>query len=644
MDIAKSAGSGLLRGLASLADVTNPATAAMGGIETGLQLSGRPDVAEQVRKQAPPSVTQQVQPLGAGYKPTTTAGRYTQSVAEMAPNAVMGPEGLIPRAAAVVLPGIAKEAARSGAQALGAPPALQGVAEFGGALAGGMTAGGLSAFGAPQAISKAERPVASALQSALDVGQTTMPEIAPRLAAGVPPMAAAPGLAQTAETVASLPGPGVTALETAARGRLTEQTPRTLQSVNDILGVDPKAAQGDIDQIVRSGQQTVAPEYASYDADKTPLWNNQLADLAKRPVIADTIKRVATGMLNRGEDPRALGFKLDPDTGWSLNGGPEINEATGGVTPGVSEVEMQPTAGAWIRVHQALGGMVERSPLTNKPLPTLPNSTNEGVEVAGRDLKSALAGDPENGIQGAIPGYADTLAKGGDYLSVRGAFNRASGKLLSPSTSVADFQKMWNSLRNPAEQNAAQAAMANDILLKSEGPQFLPGAFKTSGVQQKLGVAFGPDKAQQFINQTESDIAERGTYNKILQNSATARRTALQSAWEAQNQPKGIGPLVAKGLGAAKWVQALSHPPLFATMVAENALKGTERTGGAPWASPKVSASLGELLSDPEKFAAFMARAQKQQAMEAARPNALTGARYAIPAVNALTGRKESRR
>lgn len=76
---------------------------------------------------------------GVAYQPQTNAGKYARSIAQMAPN-VFAPGGLVRRAAQVVLPGVAAEAAGQAAEASGGNALAQGAARFAGGLAGGLGA------------------------------------------------------------------------------------------------------------------------------------------------------------------------------------------------------------------------------------------------------------------------------------------------------------------------------------------------------------------------------------------------------------------------------------------------------------------------------------------------------------------------
>lgn len=624
-DTARSVWGGALTGLEGINRIINPATTVGEGIKAFapvLPTGAQGAVTAAGRFLTGESVTSA---LGGGYQPKTAPGHVGQLVGQMLPNAI-APEGAAAKLASVVLPAGASYGMQQLAKAMGAGPKGQAVAQFGGGILGGAAAGVGSAQNAaqvaPKIISSAEEPVAQSIRSALAMDGTTPVQALQGVASGKLPLTASPGLGQLAETVAQQPGVGAVKLADAVGQRMAGARDRALQAVTTHLGVDPAAAQGDVQSIVQQGRQSVGPAYDALRTNPAPVWNPDLAALAQRPAIKMAIGVAADQMLNEGKSPTVAGFQIDPDTGaWVL--------PKSGSLEGITE--QQPTAETWIKVHQALGNTVERSPLNNKPIPDSLSPGNYGIRTSGSALGSALTD--------AIPGYGDVLSQSGDYLSVNGAFDRASKRLFNGP--VSQFGDMWGSLSNPAEQNAARASVANDILTRSEGGSFLPGQFKSPGVQQKLAIAFGPDAASNFTDQMESDLAERGVYNRVLQGSPTARRTNLEAAFQAQNAPSGMGAKFASaiqgGTGLADTIASLTHPVTAITRTAALASKalGGGEPAAPPWQNPEANAQLGQVLSDPGAFSDLLSRMSLQDALDASqitqRQGALRGIAGAAP-------------
>lgn len=611
--VTQAAGSGLVGSIMSLAGQVNPfstthmadmadSAATMGlrarqmlGLNTKAQTDNTIAAFERARQSIPlglgRTTQEQQQDVGLYHAPQNEAEQVANVAGSMLPNAFMGPEGLLPRIASVALPTAGSEGARLATRAAGGGPTAQMLAS----VAGGMVGGGFSPRGPrpiPQILTAEERPAARAIQAALDVTGAHRDDVKAAMSTGVLPVAATPGLAQLGETVATLPGAGKATLQDAVGARMATQGDRAIDAVNQHLGVDPTTARGNVDGIVAAGRQAAGPIYDNLRADPAPVWNADLANLAQRPAIKKAIGVVSNNMLNSGQHPTTAGFAVDPDTGWHL---PET----------LDNAEQQPTAATWIGVHQALGQTVERNPITGRPLSSTVSPGNHDIAVAGGDLRNALTN--------AIPGYDRALATSGDYLSTSNAFGRAQGTLFTGP--VHDFQQMWSSLGSPSEQQAARAAMANDILERADRGTFLPGQFKSPGVQRKLQIAFGSDGARQFTNQMEADLAERGTYNNILSNSRTAGRQALVANYAANApKPSGLRGAAANAVSAAKWGQAaLTAPHMIPTMLAEKVIRGgkaAEKT--PPWEDPATNAALGNLLSDHDQMREFLDRMAAQ--------------------------------
>lgn len=565
------------------------------------------------------------------YQPQTAPGRYAKTGASMIGNAVLAPGGFIQKAAAVVLPTLGQQGATDAAKAAGFGPRGQAVAGTVGAILGGGAAGMVRPRAPTPVLNPTDAQAAQAVKVAMAVDGTTPADITAGMEQGRLPLATSPGLAQLGETVTTLPGPGQVAIRNAAAARMGTQTERALGAVETHLGVDPEAARGNIDAMVQAGQAKAGPIYDAIRSDPAPVWNSTLQNLAQRPAIKKAIGVVTNDMLNAGQNPKAAGFRLDPDTGWQI--GPSQPGA-------LDNIEQQPTAATWDAVYKAMGRTVDRHPLTNAPLPDSVSAGNRGITTATADLRSALAGDPANGVAGAIPNYGQALATSGDYLSTAGAFNRARGKLMAGS--VYDFNHLWNSAKTPADQAAIRSAMANDVLEATDRGRVAPGLFRSPGVQKKLSIAFG-DQAEPFINQMESDAAERNIYSRITGGSPTASRQALIDQARALNKPAGVAGAAGKVLGAAEWLQSMAHPGLLMTKLAHAGVDAAGKGGKAvplPWENPEVSARLGGLLSDPDQMRGLLGGMDTQGAMDAARAaqgrqGLLTGP--AMPALGAVT-------
>lgn len=274
------------------------------------------------------------------------------------------------------------------------------------------------------------------------------------------------------------------ALEATLETRRADAPGRILGDVSDTLGVAPDAARGDVESVVNAGRAKAGPLYDAALNNPGPVINDDLASVAKRPVVRKAISSVAEDMLNEGKDPTAVGIVK------------RVEQVPGGGTRDVYGSVDAPTAQTWDSVKKAISKQVERHPLTGKPLPDSVSQGNYGVRSADQALTGAM--------KSAIPGYGDALSTSGDYLSVQSAFDRAKGTLLRSNVAPADFAKMWSGF-SPGEQDAARASIANDVSSQAQNGRLSPRLFSTPAVQAKLTTAFGADKAQALVARLEQE-------------------------------------------------------------------------------------------------------------------------------------------
>jgi hypothetical protein len=141
-DVAKSAGSGFVKGvsgLVGLPDLMQRGVRAGMDYLTGTTRQDMPVSALPSAQTVQSSIEQNV--TGELHKPETKAGQYAQTVGEFGPGIFAGPGGIARRGLAQVLaPGVASEAAGQATTGTAAEP----YARFGGAVAGSMAPGALA--------------------------------------------------------------------------------------------------------------------------------------------------------------------------------------------------------------------------------------------------------------------------------------------------------------------------------------------------------------------------------------------------------------------------------------------------------------------------------------------------------------------
>jgi hypothetical protein len=173
MDVAASLGTGVVRGAAGL--IGMPADIGRGLANLAIQGGGYLIGADQAKlaeaaakSEAFASGRTLAAPTSAGvmrgiesvagpmYTPRGTAGEFAETIGELVPTAVMGPGGVVRKAAMAVVPGVASEAAGQAAE--GTP--YETVARIAGGLVGGVAAAGRGS-GAAKAMQEAAPDVAA---------------------------------------------------------------------------------------------------------------------------------------------------------------------------------------------------------------------------------------------------------------------------------------------------------------------------------------------------------------------------------------------------------------------------------------------------------------------------------------------------
>jgi hypothetical protein len=173
MDVAKSLGTGAVRGVIGLAGM--PADIGRGLANLAIQGGGYLVGADQEKLAADAERAQSImssrglaaptsaeltqrleQVTGPLYTPRTTAGEYARTVGEFIPAAVAGPGGVVRKAAMAVVPGALSEAAGQAAEGTAYEPA----ARIAGGIVGGVAAAGRGS-GAAKAMQEAAPDLAA---------------------------------------------------------------------------------------------------------------------------------------------------------------------------------------------------------------------------------------------------------------------------------------------------------------------------------------------------------------------------------------------------------------------------------------------------------------------------------------------------
>jgi hypothetical protein len=169
-----------------------------------------------------------------------------------------------------------------------------------------------------------------------------------------------------------------------------------------------------------------------------------------------------------------------------------------------------------------------------------------------------------NALEEQVPGYANAnrisahLARQGDAVNLGTQYLGAGKTTASPVRFASEFQRL-----HPDEQAAFAAGSRGNIDrvlgTKANDLQALRGELQGEGGWNtaKLATVHGQPAADELVGTVDRNLAFRNTYNKVVENSQTAQRTAASNAMKPT--PPGEVPLIGPGttgvglaLGGAK--------------------------------------------------------------------------------------------
>lgn len=520
------------------------------------------------------------------YTPKTSAEHVAQTAGEFLP-AALAPGSIPARVANVALPVVGAEGAGRVTRAMGGSPEAVSAAQMAGGLIGGGAASlrpSLPGFmtdaatGFRNTVSPPDANAPATPEDALAATQQLAKMIA---TTGVKPEVLSDPFSKGLTTAEAIGRPGVMSL--GALARRSGETPDALEALlaarkqaapqrilNDfaaVSGLQPEEAAGNLDALTMRLQAQAKPLYDAALSSPEPVWNPDLANLAERPVIKKAIDLAGKSLKNAGQDPMAAGFQIDPDTG-NFVLGMDLSKT----------IEQYPTAQTWDKVKKIVGAMVQRDPLTGRVISSGEvGIQNRDLQTASSDLTHALAGDPANGVPGAIPGYRAALDKAGDYLQMQSAFDRAQKAFLNPNVSAKDFAATFAKLTEP-EQSAWRSGVAAKLAEQMQKGRLTPRQLMLPHVQAKLTAVLGQDGAQAFLQRLRAEAAMAATGRRMAPGEGSPTMEYANAAAEQEGGPNVLGLITS----------ALKNP-----VGAVHSLAQQGRTIGT---TPQIRNELGRLL------------------------------------------------
>ena len=336
-------------------------------------------------------------------------------------------------------------------------------------------------FGGPsRQIAEAAQADAPGLQRVLQTSGAMLPDAGPSML----------GVAQGAVTGTG--GPGRSALVESLRARDAATGQRITGEVNRTFGPAPVPSQ--VQEGIRGAQTALGPQYEAALANARAVDTRTLARDLETQIIdergpAQAAMRQVRGMLDVPGNPG----NLDPHPGAMLSARHAIDGMiASNPDPNVVRVLTNARQRLNAQLHQSIPDIV---PVDARyaELAAQSGALTRGGQVFDTGKTAVRPTELQTEIAGMAGQQPQRLREG-----VRAELDRIVG------TNKNDLLKLENLLGQPQDWNA-----------------------------QKLGVVFGPQRAQRLFDVLERERGFRQTYQDVVQGSQTAQRTAAKEALEA---------------------------------------------------------------------------------------------------------------
>jgi hypothetical protein len=456
-----------------------------------------------------------------------------------------------------------------GGAALGgvAPPALEGFAAGAGAI-GRAVGGPVRALA--NADAEAARRVSGALSRDAAIGGQQLDETALRAAqaTGQPAVVADMGGETTrglARSAANTSPEARAALSKVANDRFEGQAPRVADFVMGLgSGRDAITARESLKaQAARANKPAYAKAFAQAPGG---MWNDDLAQLAQAPVVADAIRGATRTGANKAA---AEGFKPVKN--------PFTTTASGDIT--LSDPNVTPSLQFWDAVKRNLDdkiGALQRSGENSaaRDAIELRRQLVEGLDAAAPAYKQARAG------AAAFFGAADALDAGEKFVSARGKnseYARVIAKMSAPE------RKLF--------ADGFASRLSQQINETGDRRSVLNSIFQSPAARERVTLALGPQKAKEF----EAFMRVEGLMDQL--------RTAVQGNSTTTRQLIEAG--LAGGIGGY----------LSADNFSAGAMLGAIARVGKTRIDARVARRVGEMLAsgDPAEFQRLAKMASKSK-------------------------------
>lgn len=502
-DVAKSAGSGAIRGTAdllgtpgSIGDAFNSGVgwllkkgyqgvtgeeAAPGTFFGGSAIPSSPIGGEAMRGYA-----SQATGGASDYQPQTTAGEYARTVGEFAPAAAIGGLNPVSMFKNAVLPGVASEAGGQMTEGTVYEPYARVVGTI---LGSGTGIVGDIIANSARGPSKAQAAFGRAAGAdALD----DIPSQLAKLGPDAMPMDLGPNLQRQAGALAATPGSGQEVVRSAIANRQAGAGSRISSSLDDALG-QPVNTMAVADDIIAQRSAAAKPLYDAAYSKPVPF-TKELEDTLTRPSAATALRNAQKLAADEGI----------PSQQWFANIADDGTVTIKNV-PDVRQLDL---------TKRALDDMIDSAK----------RAGNNNSSRILTQLKDKLVGQ----VDEAVPEYAAARKAFSGPSAVLDAMEEGKAvfsKTMTPNQLKTQMMKMGDAEKEAFIQGG-RASVA-DIMGSARNDALAAKTMFSNGYnKEKLALLVGDDQAKKMLGSIDAETAFTKTRDVVTGNSETAARTA----------------------------------------------------------------------------------------------------------------------
>lgn len=290
----------------------------------------------------------------------------------------------------------------------------------------------------------------------------------------------------------------------AAQNQLLERslgTPdRILGDYAGASGIDPAAAQGNIDAYVGAGKIKAAPLYQKAFSENqnvsSPLIDRILTTPAGRRAFSSARNIMQNDMTLMGVPDKDLleqAAEAGQDIPWR-----------GGVASGLKLRSLD-------YVKQGFDDQINTAMRAGNKNEARSLIGLKNKFVSALDDADVTARSGPNSVKAAGGLYAQARASAGDYLSAQEAFEKGQKFILNPSISADQMGTVFSKM-SPSEQEAFKGGVAHQLYNRAQSGRLAPRTFGMPVLKGKLSSLLGPEAAEGFSQnmQMEADMARNG--------------------------------------------------------------------------------------------------------------------------------------